>query len=127
MDMKKVTYLSILCLCVYQITWAQATYRKKTLEEKARYYTKQMIDSLHVSEREETLVYAANLDVSKKFDSIYSLRLSNENERKAAFRAIYQYRDSCFKSILPIKEFLRFQDIEREKWERRKEKESKAD
>ena len=114
----------MVCLCAWQCSWAQTSYPKKSIDEKARYYTKQMVDSLHVNEREETLLFETNLQVSKKFDSVYSLQLSNENERKAAFRAIYQYRDSCFKSILPIKEFLRFQDIEREKWERRKRKES---
>jgi len=117
--------LIIFCLSLSTITSAQAKYKykKRTAEEKARYFTKKMVDSLDVSEAEEEALYEMNIIVSQKFDSlnVFVSELSKKN-RSAAYRSIYQHRDSCMKSILPIKQFLKFQDIERERWERKKKK-----
>lgn len=96
-------------------------YKKRTPEEKARYYTKKMVDSLTVTETQEEGLYEMNIIVSQKFDSLNKFVEGLERrERSAAYRSIYSYRDSCMKVILPIKEFLKFQDIERERYERKK-------
>ena len=99
------------------------SYRKRTPEEKARYFTKKMVDSLNVTDSEEEDLFKMNIAVTKKFDSLrtYVDKLERK-ERSAAYRKIYAYRDSCMKEILPIKEFLKFQDMEREKWERKRGK-----
>lgn len=96
-------------------------YKKRTPEEKARYFTKKMVDSLTVTEAEEEALYEMNIVVSQKFDSLRIIIDDlGRKERSAAYRNIYGYRDSCMKEIIPIKEFLKFQDIERERWERKK-------
>ena len=96
-------------------------YKERTIEEKARYFTKQMVASLTVSEEQEEALYEMNILVSAKFDSLNVFVDSLERqERSAAYRSIYSYRDSCMRKILPTKEFLKFQDIEREKYEKKK-------
>ncbi len=123
--MKKLVLLILLCLGCNLNAWSQKKYqyKKRTPEEKARYFTKKMVDSLTVSEAQEDSLYEMNIVVSQKFDSLKLVvdQLSKK-ERSAAYRSIYQYRDSCMKSIIPIKEFLKFQDIERERWERKKKR-----
>ncbi len=99
-------------------------YKKQNAEQKARYFTKKMVDSLTVTPAQEEALYEMNIIVSAKFDSLNVLVDSlDRGERSAAYRSIYQYRDSCMKAILPIKEFLKFQDIERERYEEKKRKE----
>lgn len=96
-------------------------YKKRTPEEKARYFTKKMVDSLTVTEAQEDSLYQMNIVVSEKFDSLKNIVDGlDKRERSAAYRSIYAYRDSCMREILPRKEFLKFLDIEREKWERKK-------
>lgn len=124
---KRIAFLSICFLfgmafsCAAQKRSAKSW--KRTPEEKARYFTKKMVDSLTVTETQEDSLFKMNIIVSQKFDSLNVFVDSLERrERSAAYRSIYRYRDSCMKVILPIKEFLKFQDIERERWERKKEK-----
>jgi hypothetical protein len=101
-------------------------YKKRTPEEKARYFTKKMTDSLTVSKPQEDSLFLMNIEISKKFDSLRTIVNDMEKkERSAAYRSIYAYRDSCMRQILPRKEFLKFLDIEREKWERKKAKQRK--
>lgn len=96
-------------------------YKKRTAEEKARYFTKKMVDSLTVTEAQEDSLYLMNIVVSEKFDSLKNVVDGlDRRERSAAYRSIYKYRDDCMRAILPRKEFLKFLDIEREKWERKK-------
>jgi len=96
---------------------------KQRAEKKARYFTKVMLDSLNVTAEQEEALYQMNIIVSEKFDSLGKVvnNLANQKERSHAYRSIYEYRDSCMRNILPIKEFLKFQDIEREKYERKKQ------
>ena len=98
-------------------------YKKRTPEEKARYFTKKMVDSLDVTEDEENLLYIMNIELSEKFDSL-KLSISDnqltKKERSLGYRSIYAYRDNCMRQILPRKEFLKYLDIERERWERKK-------
>jgi len=101
-------------------------YKKRTAEEKAQYFTKKMVDSLRVTKSQEDSLFQMNIIVSQKFDSVKTLVEGfSKKERSAAYRSIYAYRDSCMRSILPRKEFLKFLDIEREKWERKKAKQRK--
>ncbi len=98
-------------------------YKKRTAEEKARYFTKKMVDSLTVSEGQEDSLFQMNIVVSQKFDSLKRIVNSlSKKERSAGYRSIYAYRDSCMRAILPRKEFLKFLDLEREKYERKKSK-----
>jgi len=98
-------------------------YKKRSPEEKARYFTGKMVDSLNVTKAQEDSLFVMNIEVSKKFDSLRVIVGDmNREDRSAAYRSIYAYRDSCMREILPRKEFLKFLDIEREKWERKKAK-----
>jgi hypothetical protein len=98
-------------------------YKKRSPEEKARYFTGKMVDSLNVTKPQEDSLFIMNIEVSKKFDSVRAIVDDmNREDRSAAYRSIYAYRDSCMREILPRKEFLKFLDIEREKWERKKAK-----
>lgn len=104
-----------------QIYQKKYEYKKRTPEEKARYFTKKMVDSLTVTEAQEDALYLMNIVVSQKFDSLKNIVDGlDKRERSAAYRSIYKYRDDCMRKILPRKEFLKFLDIEREKWERKK-------
>ncbi len=97
------------------------TYKKRTPEEKARYFTKKMVDSINVTPAEEEALYMLNIQLGQKFDSVKALTKNlSRTERTAAYRSIYAYRDSCMRKLLPTKEFLKFLDIERERWERKK-------
>jgi hypothetical protein len=121
--------ITILLFSCIHTTWAQGSYtfKKRTAEEKARYFTKKMVDSLDVTGAQEDSLYLMNIVVSAKFDSLrLQLEYLDSKERSAAYRSIYQYRDSCMKEILPIREFLKFQDIERERYERKKQKKENA-
>lgn len=87
-----------------------------------------MVDSLTVTEAQEDSLFKMNIVVSQKFDSLKLIvNELSKKERSAAYRNIYQYRDSCMKAIIPIREFLKFQDIERERWERKKKKQQEKE
>lgn len=96
-------------------------YKKRTIEEKARYFTKKMTDSLKVNEAQDDSLYKMNIVLTQKFDSLRTIANTlSRKEKSAAYRSIYAYRDRCMRTILPRREFLKFLDIEREKWERKK-------
>ena len=116
-------YLLVTCLVFfYSVSvLAQTSYKKRTPEEKARYYTDQIMDNLKVSDSLDEALYQINLAVSKKFDSVYAQKELDPPLRKKAFRNIYQFRDSCLKATLTTKHFLMFQDIERERYEKKRQ------
>lgn len=123
--LKRITIITIGILfgVVFSCTaqYKKYEYKKRTAEEKARYFTKKMVDSLDVNSAQEDSLYLMNIIVSEKFDSLKEIATSlNRKDRSAAYRSIYAYRDSCMKVILPTKEFLKFLDFERERWERKK-------
>ncbi len=122
--MKKNTLLLFIILFC-NFSFAQQKFKKKSNEEKARFYTQEMKDSLSLSEVQEPMVFDINLQVSKSIDSLYK-NINDPAERKKAFREIFQTRDAAFKNVLELKQFLRYQDIEMEKWEKKK-REAKKD
>ena len=113
----------IVFLC--NLSFAQQNYNKRSNEEKARYYTQEMKDSLALTEAQEPLVFEINLQVSKSIDSLYK-NINDPVERKKMFREIFKTRDEALKNVLELKQFLRYQDIEMEKWEKKK-REAKKD
>lgn len=111
----------LICLSISHLCFAQkATYKKRTAEEKARYYTNQMTDSLDLNSEQEEKVYSIHLIVSQAFDSLYAHPISDPNERKIRIRKIFETRDEDLRKVLTTKQFLRFKDIELEKYERKK-------
>ena len=107
------------------ISFAQQNFKKRSNEEKARFYTQEMKDSLALTEVQEPLVFEINLQVSKSIDSLYK-NINEPAERKKKFREIFKTRDEALKNVLELKQFLRYQDIEMEKWEKKK-REAKKD
>lgn len=100
-------------------------YKKRTAEEKAKYYTDEMAKELSLDSITSSKVYEVNLIVSKRFDTLYAGSPDKDEVRIKAIQ-IYKQRDSSLKVILSKKEFLMFDDIQREKREKKKkEKEAK--
>lgn len=101
-------------------------YKKKTAEQKARFYTDQMIEELQLDSTTSLKVYELNLVVSQQFDSLYATHPEKEDARKGAI-AIYKKRDARLRNVLTTQQFLKFDDIQREKREKRRlEREQKA-
>ncbi len=94
-------------------------YKKRTAEEKARFYTDEMIKELSLDSATSQKVFDVNLVVSQKFDSLYAATEDNEDKRKGAI-FIYKKRDSLFKEVLSKKEYLKYDDLQREKREKKK-------
>jgi hypothetical protein len=107
-----------------QLTFAQQ-YKKRSPEEKARFYTDEMVKELNLDSLTSGKVYLINLAVSKQFDSLYASKPEKDDARKGAI-AIYKKRDAELRNILSTQQFLMFDDIQREKREKKKlEKEQK--
>ncbi|HMN32563.1 MAG TPA: hypothetical protein PKA54_04265 [Chitinophagaceae bacterium] len=94
-------------------------YKKRTAEEKARFYTDEMIKELSLDSATSQKVFGVNLYVSKKFDSLYATTEGSDDKRKGAV-FIYKKRDSLFKEVLSKKEYLKYDDLQREKREKKK-------
>lgn len=102
------------------------TYKKRTPEQKAQYYTDQMKKDIDIDSAQASMIYQVNIVVSKRFDSLYAEDLE-EQARKRAMVPIFKYRDSEYKKILNAKQYLIWDDLEREKREKKKkEREEKA-
>jgi hypothetical protein len=99
-------------------------YKKRTPEEKARYFTDQLKNEIFLTDSQDSLIYATNLIVSRHFDSLKEANLSQQDYRKASVQ-LFKYRDSCFKQILTKKQYLQFDDLQRE-WREKKQKEKQA-
>lgn len=118
---RKLLYSILFCSAPF-ITSAQQVgkYSKRSIEEKARFYTKEMIDKLELSAVQEEACYEINVEVSRQFDQLYKDTILNAEERRPIFRSIFQYRDSSLRKTLDRKQFLKFLDDEMEKRERKK-------
>lgn len=108
----KFLLLPILFFLYFNISIAQK--KQYSLIEKATYYTQQMTDSLLLDTLQQHKVYDINLYVSTSIDSIYKLHLEDK-ERKTAMKAIFETRNNAYKKILTAPQFLKFDDMEREK------------
>ncbi len=116
--------ISLLVLGTTATLYAQR--KQYSLEEKAQYYTKQMVDSLQLSTEQEKKVYTINLQVSKSIDSIYALKLESKVGKKAMV-PIFKLRNEQYKEVLSTIQFLKYDDMEREKRERKKKQQEASE
>lgn len=84
-----------------------------------------MVKELSLDSAATTKVYEINLKVSQQFDSLYATKPDKDDARKGAFE-IYKSRNTALKEVLSKQQYLMFDDIQREKREKKKlEKEEK--
>ena len=114
-----------LCLCIYGQSsfslWAQA---KRNPDQKARYYTREMMQTLHLPDSLERPIFEVNRWVSLQIDSLYAAPLEN-GPRRFAMRGVFQQRDSMYRQLLPKLKYLEYDDWQREKWEKRQAEQKK--
>ncbi len=121
--MKIVTQLLII-LHLSLLSFSQE-FKRKSPEEKARKYTSELAADIHLEKEQEEKVYLVNVAVSTQFDSLYASKPEKDLLKKSTID-ILRKRDAEFRKIMTTEQFLRFDDIQREKRERKlKEKEEK--
>lgn len=98
---------------------------KRTPEEKAQYYTKQMSEKIEIDSALYQKIYDVNLYISKLFDSLYNTIPDDDMGKKRGAAMIYKKRDSMYKSVLPIKLYLKYDDIQREEREKKMKRDKK--
>ena len=122
----KLISLLLIVLHLSLLSYSQQ-YKRKTPEEKARKYTTEMATEIELSKEQEEKVYLINLNVSKQFDSLYASKPEQDVLRKNTIE-ILKRRDAEFRNILSNEQYLRFDDIQREKREKKlKEKLAKEE
>lgn len=122
----KLISLLLIVLHLSLLSYSQQ-YKRKTPEEKARKYTTEMTSEIALSKEQEEKVYLINLDVSKQFDSLYASKPEQDILRKHTIE-ILKKRDAEFRNVLTNEQYLRFDDIQREKREKKlKEKLAKEE
>ena len=100
-------------------------YKRKTPEEKAKKYTAEMAAEIHLENEQEAKIYLINVSVSTRFDSLYASKPEKDVLKKVTIELL-RNRDAEFRKILTTEQFLRFDDIQREKREKKlKEKQEK--
>ncbi|MEZ5046503.1 MAG: hypothetical protein R2831_05875 [Chitinophagaceae bacterium] len=113
-------------LILFFFVQTQAQYKKRTPEEKAKYYTAQLSEQVKLDSAQFEKIYAINIIVSQKFDSLYKENLEDA-PRKRAMVNIFKYRDAAYREVLSERQFLIFDDYQREQYEKRKkDKEAKT-
>jgi hypothetical protein len=115
----------LFCSCISYYSFSQ-TYKKRSPEEKAKYYTDEMAKDVSIDSMQYAKAYLINVMVSKQFDSLYASQPDAELKRKGSI-AIYRQRDAALRKVLSNQQFLKFDDLQREKREKKmKEKLEKA-
>ena len=123
--MKKNQRLLFLLIIFFTSPTLGQTYKKRSPEEKALFYTDEMVKEINVTPEQEPLIFSINLRVSQQFDSLYATQPDKNTVRLGAIE-IYKKRDAALRKVLTTKQFLVFDDLQRDKLEkRRKEKEAK--
>jgi hypothetical protein len=118
--MKKISLLLIITFSM-SIAFAQ-NYKKRTPEDKATYYTKQMVDDLKLDSITTTKVYEINLVVSKQLDSAFAAQ-TDKDAMKKVYYTVFKQRDAEFRKVLSKTQFLQYDDLQRERREaKQKEK-----
>jgi len=118
--MKKIILLLILSFSVYSAF--NQSYKKRTPEEKATYYTKQMVDDLKLDSSTTKKVYEINLVVSKQLDSAFAAHTEKEAMKKVYY-TVFKKRDEEYRKVLTKRQFLEYDDMQRERREaKQKEK-----
>jgi Na+-transporting methylmalonyl-CoA/oxaloacetate decarboxylase gamma subunit len=121
--MKK-TSLLLVILHLSVMVFSQE-YKRKTPEEKAKKYTAEMAAEIHLENEQEAKIYLINVSVSTRFDSLYASKPEKDVLKKVTIELL-RNRDTEFRKILTTEQFLRFDDIQREKREKKlKEKQEK--
>jgi len=121
--MKK-TSLLLVILHLSVMVFSQE-YKRKTPEEKAKKYTAEMAAEIHLENEQEAQIYLINVSVSTRFDSLYASKPEKDLLKKVTIELL-RNRDAEFRKILTTEQFLRFDDIQREKREKKlKEKQEK--
>lgn len=115
MKMKIIVVLGLFLVAAY--TSRGQSWKDKSPEEKSRYYTRQMAEDLALDDSVILKIFQINVAVSKKFDSLYADK-NNPNARKGA-ALIYQFRNEAYREVLTTKQYLKFEDLERERREKR--------
>ena len=118
--MKKIILLLILSFSVYSAF--NQSYKKRTPEEKATYYTKQMVDDLKLDSSTTKKVYEINLVVSQQLDSAFAAHTEKEAMKKVYY-TVFKKRDEEYRKVLTKRQFLEYDDLQRERREaKQKEK-----
>lgn len=118
--MKKISLLLILSFSVYSAF--NQSYKKRTPEEKATYYTKQMVDDLKLDSSTTKKVYEINLVVSQQLDSAFAAHTEKESMKKVYY-TVFKKRDEEYRKVLTKRQFLEYDDLQRERREaKQKEK-----
>jgi hypothetical protein len=114
--MKKIHLLYLLPL-----TWVATAqnYTRQTPEEKARKYTLALLQEVQLDSAQTDKVYAINVQVSKQFDSLYASRPDDLLKKKATIQ-ILRRRDSLYRTVFSPEQFLQYDDIQREKREKKR-------
>src|SRR5688572_23773931 len=104
-------YIITLTACVLYLQMCIAqNYKKRSPEEKAHFYTDEMVQELSLDSATAVKVYEINLSVSRQFDSLYANRPEKNDARLGAI-AIYRKRDAALRTVLSRQQFLMFDDI----------------
>jgi hypothetical protein len=118
--MKKISLLLIVSFSVYSAF--NQSYKKRTPEEKATYYTKQMVDDLKLDSSTTKKVYEINLVVSQQLDSAFAAHTEKEAMKKVYY-TVFKKRDEEYRKVLTKRQFLEYDDLQRERREaKQKEK-----
>jgi hypothetical protein len=118
--MKKISLLLIISFAV--CTSFSQSYKKRTPEEKATYYTKQMGDDLKLDSSTTEKVYQINLIVSQQLDSAFAAHTEKE-AMKRVYYTVFKKRDEEYRKVLTKRQFLEYDDLQRERREaKQKEK-----
>jgi hypothetical protein len=118
--MKKISLLLIISFAV--CTSFSQSYKKRTPEEKATYYTKQMVDDLKLDSSTTEKVYQINLIVSQQLDSAFAAHTEKE-AMKRVYYTVFKNRDEEYRKVLTKRQFLEYDDLQRERREaKQKEK-----
>ena len=98
------------------------SYKKRTPEEKATFYTKQMVDDLKLDSSTTKKVYEINLVVSQQLDSAFAAHTEKEAMKKVYY-TVFKKRDEEYRKVLTKRQFLEYDDLQRERREaKQKEK-----
>lgn len=113
----KIINLLLIILHLSVLGYSQE-YKRKTPEEKAKKYTMEMVEEIKLDKDQEEKIYEINLNVSKQFDSLYASKPEKDILKKNTID-ILRARDVEFRKVLTTEQFLRFDDIQREKREKK--------
>jgi hypothetical protein len=126
--MKKL--ILILFVCASFCSNAQSAYQRKTIEDRAQKFTKEISDYVAtLSDSQKIKLFAINRTVTMQFDSLKNLKLES-NDYKPAARMIFKNRDAAIKNIfsaIQFDDFMMQQAEKREESYKRKKEKMAAD